>query len=444
MLQLRKPNAVVREECKTPTLIDRQIRDHFPALVFRERSSWKQAQFGRREHCFSQLLNFSPHFLQSGIGYSVKHTFSKQSNNGKVAEIETDGETRIVTKLLLYGTFQPRMTRITRIKESEKGLLLTACSLLSVQSASSAVRSILCHTNVTKLPLLDKSGVCYFHRKMPTLDPPAHRRNIRVVTSPAVRRFRTAWISDLHLGTRNSKAAAFLEFLRNHDFETLYIVGDLIDVWQMRRGIYWPQQHNDVIQKLLRKSRKGTRIIYVPGNHDEFLGGFCGYYGHIAIANQFVHTTVDGQRILVIHGHELDTVVQNARWLAFAGDVGYQLLLLLNPLINFVRRKFGLGYWSLSAYAKQRVKDAVNFIGEFEKAIVRYAERFAVDAVLCGHIHNPGIRRIGNITYYNCGDWVESCSALVENLDGTIELLSFNPFCSKSNIMRPELAEAAV
>lgn len=267
-----------------------------------------------------------------------------------------------------------------------------------------------------------------------------------MVTSPAVRRLRAAWISDLHLGTRSSKAAPFLEFLRNHDFETLYVVGDLIDVWQMRRGIYWPQQHNDVIQKLLRKSRKGTRIIYIPGNHDEFLGSFCGYYGHIAIAKEFIHTTVDGQRILVIHGHELDTVVQNARWLAFAGDVGYQLLLSLNPLINLVRRRFGLGYWSLSAYAKKRVKDAVNFIGEFEKAIVRYAERYAVDAVLCGHIHSPGIRRIGNVTYYNCGDWVESCSALVENLNGTIELLSFNPFCpaSKTNIAEPELVEAAV
>jgi UDP-2,3-diacylglucosamine pyrophosphatase LpxH len=257
---------------------------------------------------------------------------------------------------------------------------------------------------------------------------------------------RTAWISDLHLGTRGSKTGAFLEFLRNHEFETLYIVGDLIDVWQMRRGIYWPQQHNDVIQKLLRKSRKGTRIVYVPGNHDEFLGGFCGYYGHIAIAKEFVHTTADGRRILVIHGHELDTVVQNARWLAFAGDVGYQILLSFNPLINFVRRRFGLGYWSLSAYAKKRVKDAVNFIGQFESAIVRYAERYGVDAVLCGHIHSPGIRQIGRVTYYNCGDWVESCSALVENFDGTIELLHFNPFEESpvSEGATPELAEAVL
>ena len=276
---------------------------------------------------------------------------------------------------------------------------------------------------------------------------PSHRaprnRNLRVINSPVVRQVRTAWISDLHLGTRSSKTEAFLEFLRNYEFETLYIVGDLIDGWQMRRARHWPQQHNDVIQKLLRKSRKGTRIVYIPGNHDEFLEDFCGYYGHIAIARHFVHTTVDGRNILVIHGHELDTVVQNVRWLAFAGDVGYQFLLALNPSINFFRQRFGKSYWSLSAYAKKRVKDAVNFIGQFENAIVRYAERFGVDGVLCGHIHSPGVRQIGRITYYNCGDWVESCSALVETFDGRIEMLNFDPFTKpvKQQGHAPELAE---
>jgi UDP-2,3-diacylglucosamine pyrophosphatase LpxH len=252
-------------------------------------------------------------------------------------------------------------------------------------------------------------------------------RNVRVVKASIPRRLRTAWISDVHLGTRNSNAAALLDFLRDYEFETLYVVGDLIDAWQMRRGIYWPQEHNDVIQKLLRKARKGTRIIYIPGNHDEMVGGFCGYYGHIAIEKTAIHTTADGRRILVMHGHELDTVVQNARWLAFAGDLGYQFLLGLNPLINFVRRRFGLGYWSLSAYAKRRVKDAVNFIGEFEGAIVRYAEKHGVEAVVCGHIHSASVRKIGAVGYYNCGDWVESCTALVENFDGEMELLSFCP-----------------
>ena len=181
------------------------------------------------------------------------------------------------------------------------------------------------------------------------------------------RRVRTAWISDVHLGTRASGAARLLDFLREYDFETLYIVGDLIDVWQMRRGRYWPQQHNDVIQKILRKSRKGTRVIYIPGNHDEMISSFYGAYGDIIIQNHAIHRTADGRRILVIHGHELDTVVQNVKWLAFVGDTGYQFLLSLNPLINFFRRRFGLGYWSLSGYVKQRVKDAVSFIGKLRR-----------------------------------------------------------------------------
>lgn len=266
---------------------------------------------------------------------------------------------------------------------------------------------------------------------MPALIEPPRLKSVRIVKAPIVRRIRVAWISDVHLGTRNCNAAALLDFFRNHEFETLYIVGDLIDVWQLRRGVYWPQQHNDVIQKILRKARKGTRVIYIPGNHDEFVSGFHGVYGHIAIQAHAVHTTADGRRMLIIHGHELDTVVQNAKWLAFAGDLGYQFLLSLNPAINFVRRRFGHGYWSLSAYAKKRVKDAVSFIGEYEKAVIRYAEQYAVDAVLCGHIHNASVRQFGRLTYYNCGDWVETCSALVENDDGTIELLKFSPFATR-------------
>jgi UDP-2,3-diacylglucosamine pyrophosphatase LpxH len=243
----------------------------------------------------------------------------------------------------------------------------------------------------------------------------------------APRCYRAAWISDAHLGTRGCNATALLDFLRANDSETLYIVGDLIDIWSLRRGIYWPQQHNDVIQKILRKARKGTRVIYLPGNHDELVAGFCGVYGNITIKQTAIHVTACGERILVIHGHELDAVVQNVKWLAFAGDLGYQFLLSLNPLINFVRRRFGLGYWSLSAYAKRRVKDAVSFIGKFEAAVAHYAERYDVDAVLCGHIHSAAIREFCNVTYYNCGDWVESCSALVENEDGVISMLNYHP-----------------
>jgi UDP-2,3-diacylglucosamine pyrophosphatase LpxH len=239
---------------------------------------------------------------------------------------------------------------------------------------------------------------------------------------------RTAWISDVHLGTRANNVGALLQFLRDYDCDKLYIVGDLIDIWQMRRGIFWPQPQNDVIQKILRKARKGVPVIYIPGNHDEFVSTFAGAYGNISIQKHAIHKTADGRRLLVIHGHELDTVVQNVKWLAFAGDVGYQFLLSLNPTINFVRRRFGLGYWSLSAYAKKRVKDAVSFIGKFEEAVVHYAEKFNVDAVLCGHIHNASIRQIGRITYYNCGDWVESCTALLERYDGTIEIVKYPAF----------------
>jgi UDP-2,3-diacylglucosamine pyrophosphatase LpxH len=220
-----------------------------------------------------------------------------------------------------------------------------------------------------------------------------------------------------------------LDFLREHDFRTLYIVGDLIDIWSLRRGIYWPQQHNDVIQKILRKARKGTRVIYIPGNHDELVTSFCGVYGNIEIKQHAIHVTAAGERVLIIHGHELDVVVSGSgrtKWLAFAGDLGYQFLLSLNPLINFVRRRFGLGYWSLSAYAKRTVKDAVSFIGKFEAAVAHYAARYHVDAVLCGHIHSAAIREFGNVSYYNCGDWVESCTALVEDENGMISLLNYH------------------
>ena len=249
----------------------------------------------------------------------------------------------------------------------------------------------------------------------------------------SLNRVRAAWISDVHLGTRGAQASALLEFLRDYECETLYVVGDLIDIWQLRRGIYWPQLHNDVVQKILRKARKGTRVIYVPGNHDEMVSQFEGRYGNIEIAPRVLHETADGRRLLVIHGHELDTVVQNVKWLAFLGDAGYQFLLSLNPAINFFRRRFGLGYWSLSAYAKKRVKDAVSFIGRFEEEIVRYATPDKVDAVLCGHIHSAAIRQIGPITYYNCGDWVETCSALVEQPNGEMKLVNYHHFISPTS-----------
>jgi UDP-2,3-diacylglucosamine pyrophosphatase LpxH len=235
--------------------------------------------------------------------------------------------------------------------------------------------------------------------------------------------YRTGWISDVHLGTRGSQAGALLEFLRDAEFDRLYLVGDIIDIWSLRRGIYWPQEHNDVIQKLLRKGRKGAEIIYIPGNHDEFLSGYHANYASVTLQRNAIHTTADGRRLLIMHGHELDNVVQNMGWLAHLGDLGYVLLMRCNGLVDFFRRLFGLGHWSLSAYVKAEVKNVVSFISGFEESVVRYSRDHGVDGVLCGHIHTAAVREIDGVTYYNCGDWVESCTAIVEHHDGRMELV---------------------
>jgi len=253
---------------------------------------------------------------------------------------------------------------------------------------------------------------------------------------------RAGWISDVHLGTRGCQAGALLEFLRDHEFETLYLVGDLIDIWSLRRRRYWPQSHSDVVQKLLRKARKGTRLVYIPGNHDEFIAEFPGDFGNIEIMPRAVHRARDGRKILVIHGHELDTVVQNMGWLAHVGDIGYQLLLQANHPVHWVRHRLGLAPWSLSAYVKSRVKNAVNSISEFEEAIGRYAADAGASAVLCGHIHMPAVRQVGAISYYNCGDWIEHCTALVETRDGRIELLRLRDSSAADAAARCDLAAA--
>ncbi len=257
------------------------------------------------------------------------------------------------------------------------------------------------------------------------------------------KRFRSGWISDVHLGTRGSQAAALLEFLRDNEFETLYLVGDLIDIWALRRGIYWPQEHNDVIQKILRKGRKGSEIIYIPGNHDEFLSSFLGGYASVTLQKNAIHETADGRRLLIMHGHELDNVVQNMGWLAHLGDIGYVFLMRCNGLVNFFRRLMGLGHWSLSAYVKAEVKNVVSFIGKFEESIVRYARDYNVDGVLCGHIHTAADRKIDGIAYYNCGDWVESCTAIVEHFDGRMEVVKVDPHLApqKANEELPEEIE---
>jgi len=240
----------------------------------------------------------------------------------------------------------------------------------------------------------------------------------------APQRHRTIFISDVHLGTRASQANELLEFFKFNEADTIYLVGDIADFWRVKRGPVWPQSHNDVLQKLMRKVRKGTRIVYVPGNHDEGLRDYCGaHFGGIEIVRQCIHETADGKRLLVMHGDEFDVVVRYARWLALLGDHGYELALATNRPLNWLRRHLGLGYWSLSGFLKLRVKQAVNFIGEFEEALAAEAKRTGADGIICGHIHHAADHDIGGVRYLNCGDWVESCTALVESYSGEIRVV---------------------
>ncbi len=249
--------------------------------------------------------------------------------------------------------------------------------------------------------------------------------------------FRSVFISDVHLGTRGCQAELLLDFIRSMDCEQLYLVGDIIDGWKLKGGWHWPQAHNDVVQKVLRMARKGTAVIYVPGNHDEVARDYCGvHFGGVVIARDAIHTTVDGRTFLVTHGDEFDGVVQHAKWLAFLGDWSYRTILMLNTLFNLARRKMGFGYWSLSAFLKGKVKNALQFIENFEGAVADEARRRGVDGVICGHIHKAEMRDIDGITYINDGDWVESCTALVEHMDGRLELLEWAKMRSWSMIER--------
>ncbi len=242
-----------------------------------------------------------------------------------------------------------------------------------------------------------------------------------------MRRYRAIFISDVHLGTKGSQALALLDFIREVEADTIYLVGDIVDGWRLRKSWHWPQSHNDVVQKLLRKARKGVRIVYVPGNHDEFLRDYLDTpFGGVAIVDRAIHEGADGRRYLVIHGDEFDAVVMHARWLAFVGDWAYETALFLNARINVVRRRLGLTYWSFSAWAKLKVKKAVNFISAFEDTLSAEARKAGAEGVICGHIHHAAIRDLGGVRYMNCGDWVESCTALVEHADGRFEILDWS------------------
>lgn len=237
--------------------------------------------------------------------------------------------------------------------------------------------------------------------------------------------YRAIFISDVHLGFSGCSAAFLLDFLRSTTCDYLYLVGDIIDIWSMKKKLYWPQEHNDVIRTILGKAKHGTRIIYVPGNHDEILRDFDTIqFGNLQINNDVViHTTRGGKRLLVIHGDQFDSVVRCSKMLAIIGSRLYDMLLKANVTINYLRRSLGFPYWSLAGMLKKRVKKAVNYISNFETAISYAAEKHRVDGVISGHIHHAEISMKDDLIYGNCGDWVESCTALVETNDGSLELI---------------------
>lgn len=237
-------------------------------------------------------------------------------------------------------------------------------------------------------------------------------------------RYRSVFISDTHLGTKAARADLLLDFLKNVRCEQLYLVGDIIDGWQIKRSWYWDTIHNDVIRRVLKLAKQGVKIVYIPGNHDEGLRGFEGHdLAGVSLAHEVIYEGVDGKRYWVLHGDQFDGVVKYAKWLAHIGDRAYSLLLRLNTSLNGIRRFFGYDYWSLSAYLKHKVKNAVEYIGKFEEAVAMEAKRRGVDGVICGHIHHAECRDFDGITYMNDGDWVESCTALVEHHDGRFEIL---------------------
>jgi len=238
------------------------------------------------------------------------------------------------------------------------------------------------------------------------------------------RRYRTLFLSDIHLGTKACQAHLLLDFLKYNEADTIFFVGDIIDFWQFRRAVYWPQLHNDVIQKILRKGRKGARIVYIPGNHDEAMREYdYNAFGSIEIVRDAVFEALDGRRLLILHGDEFDVIVRYARWLALLGHWAYGAALWTNTYVNRFRKWLDLPYWSLAAHLKFKVKKAVNYLGEFESAITEEAKRRECDGVVCGHIHHAAIQEVRGITYMNCGDWVESCTAIGETLEGKFELI---------------------
>jgi len=243
----------------------------------------------------------------------------------------------------------------------------------------------------------------------------------------AKRRYRSIFISDIHLGTRDAKTAFLKDFLEHIECEYLYLVGDIFDLWKLKKGWHWPQANNDILRLVFRMAQKGTRVIYIPGNHDEMFRAYTGnLFNGVQVEREAVHCSTNGRRYLVIHGDEFDCIMRHNKWLAYVGDGAYDFLLWLNHWFNAVRRRLGFSYWSLSAFLKQQTKSAVNFIGNFEKLVCHEAERRGVTGIICGHIHHAVMQEIDGVEYKNSGDWIESCTALAEHGDGSFELLHWS------------------
>lgn len=260
-------------------------------------------------------------------------------------------------------------------------------------------------------------------------------------------RVRSIFLSDIHLGTRACQADRLLDFLREHSAENLFLVGDIIDFWAMNRGIHWTQAQNTVVQKILRRARHGENVVFIPGNHDEALREHAGaVFGDIQVVYEYIHETADGRRFLLVHGDEFDQVTRYHRWVAVLGDVSYNWLVRFNAVLSWIRRHLGRpGYWSLAGYAKRKVKTALQFILDFEDAVARSVRQRGLDGVICGHIHWAALREVGGVTYVNCGDWVDSCTAIVEHFDGRLELIEWgaSPMLAlpaPSNDKEPECA----
>ncbi len=240
--------------------------------------------------------------------------------------------------------------------------------------------------------------------------------------------YRTIWISDIHLGSTQCQADVLLDFLKHNESEKLYLVGDIIDFWSLSKKMYWPREHNTIIQKILRKARNGTQVIYIPGNHDENVRDYDNYiFGDIVVKVSDVHTTLGGKRFLVIHGDTFDTIAKYHRWIAQLGSAGYDFLIQVNRWLRIFRRLFGIqSHFSLSAFVKYKVKNAVQFISDYENSIVQTLKDENLDGVICGHIHHAEIKTIDDFLYVNTGDFVESCTAIIEHLDGALELIKWS------------------